>query len=434
MDKTIGVMVSVLVMSGASALHAAEFQPLGSEAMSMGGAGVAAAHGSFAAYYNPALLARHRTGGEFALSGGIGIREINLVDAIDDLADIDLDESFDRYVASPTPGGAVPDDLRGDVDLVLRHVRSIADANGLQLMPTFALGAQVGNVGFGAYGISELTAHAIIDRSRTEFIVEAGGRYFGYNEADGTYLETTLADYEAHSLEYAVNNHLTYLQLTGLIYAEIPIAYGHAFETALGELDVGGSLKAMPGRTYGLLIDIDTSSDDIADDLEESAKDATAFGVDAGVLFRPDACGTLAVGLVGKNLNTPAFATATGGTLEVKPQVRAGVALDCFDDLLTLALDLDLTSNETLIPGLDSQFIGGGASFHPASWFSVRGGAMVNMADSNDGTILTGGIGLGLKWFQLDIAGQVSTESGTYDGQDIPRYARAQVAIVSKWY
>jgi len=432
--RTIGVAGAGLMMAGVLAAYAVEFHPLGSESLSMGGAGVASARGSYAAYYNPALLARHRNGGEFSLSAGVGIREINLVDAIDDLADIELDDSFDRYIENPVAGGQVEAELRADVDLVLRHVRSIAEANGLQLMPTFAFGGQVGNFGFGAYGTMEAVAHAVVDRARTEFIIDAEGRYFGYDDSDGTYTETTRADYEARSLEYAIDNHLTYLQLTGLAYVEIPIAYGHEIETSLGALDIGGSLKAMPGRTYGLTIDIDTSSEDVSDELEDSAADDTAFGVDAGLLFRPAGCEGLAFGVVAKNLNTPEFATAAGGTLEVKPQFRAGVALDCFSDLLTLALDVDLTSNETFLPGMDSQFVGGGASFHPASWFSLRGGAMVNLADSNDGTILTGGIGLGLKWFQLDLAGQVSTESGNYDGQKIPRYARAQVAIVSKWY
>ena len=43
-------------------VYAAEFQPLGFEALSMGGAGVASSKGSYAAYYNPALLAvpRHK--------------------------------------------------------------------------------------------------------------------------------------------------------------------------------------------------------------------------------------------------------------------------------------------------------------------------------------------------------------------------------------
>jgi len=109
------------------------------------------------------------------------------------------------------------------------------------------------------------------------------------------------------------------------------------------------------------------------------------------------------------------------------------VAYDLWDDRVTLALDADLTKNESYIHGYNAQFIGGGINFHPTTWFSLRGGLMQNISDGEEGTILTTGIGLGIKWFQLDLAGQFSTKSGEFDGNEIPRYGRAKVSIVSKW-
>jgi hypothetical protein len=103
-------------------------------------------------------------------------------------------------------------------------------------------------------------------------------------------------------------------------------------------------------------------------------------------------------------------------------------------DRLTFAMDIDLTANDSLIPGYKEQYIGGGLAFTPVSWFSLRGGVMKNMKDSDEGAILTAGLGIGSKWFQLDVAGQYATEKGTFDGEDIPRYGRIQAAIVSKWF
>jgi hypothetical protein len=102
-------------------------------------------------------------------------------------------------------------------------------------------------------------------------------------------------------------------------------------------------------------------------------------------------------------------------------------------DMLTLAFDMDLTTNKTYIPNYDARFVGGGVAFHPASWFSVRGGLMENLKESDEGLIYTAGLGFGLKWFQLDLAGEVSSKKGEYDGNQIPRYARVQLALVSKW-
>lgn len=59
---------------------------------------------------------------------------------------------------------------------------------------------------------------------------------------------------------------------------------------------------------------------------------------------------------------------------------------------------------------------------------------MKNLQESYVGTVYTAGLGCGLKWFQLDIAGQISSKKGEYEGDEIPRYARIQVALVSKWF
>ena len=59
---------------------------------------------------------------------------------------------------------------------------------------------------------------------------------------------------------------------------------------------------------------------------------------------------------------------------------------------------------------------------------------MENISESDEGIIYTGGFSLGTKWIQLDVAGQLSSKKGEFEGEEIPRYARVQVSLVSKWF
>jgi hypothetical protein len=399
----------------------------------MGGAGVASARGSYAAYYNPALLARTRHGVEVSLAAGMGIREANLVAAADALADAGVDETLEALAKSPTVGNLVPAAIQENVRVIQEELGVLSDQNGLQLMPGAGLGVQVRNYGLGVYVLSEATAYARIDKQRQAFIVEDQGQYYAYDNDAATYALSDQAAYEATSLEYAIEEGLTYMQLSGVAYAEIPLAYGHRLDTRIGVFGLGGAVKVMPGYSYNLRLDVDTESSDISDELVEAEEKDVAFGVDLGMIYVPDRLEDLTAGLVLKNLNTPAFDREGESAMKVKPQVRGGVAYDFLDDTLSVAMDLDLVPNETFLPSVDSQFLGGGVNYHPFTWLSVRGGLMTNLAESDDGVMFTAGLGIGCKYIQLDVSGQLSTEDSEFEGNTIPRYARAQVALVSKW-
>ncbi|MEN6473629.1 MAG: conjugal transfer protein TraF [Syntrophaceae bacterium] len=431
-----GILVNLFVlgfMLAALPCQAVEFAPIGSEAMSMGGAGVASSRGAYAPYYNPALLAESKNKVEIGFAVGVAIREQNLAEHIDTLSDLEIDEDFDvlsENITTPVSAKRLEQALE-DIDLFRSELRQISRINGLQAMPGLNLGCQVKDFGFGIYGISDVAASAIIDPNHLDVIVEEGGQYFSYDS--GTAGLVTQADYEAHSLQYALDNKLTYLNLTGLIYLEIPIAYGRRFDTPYGTLDLGGSFKIMPGYTVYKDISINTDSGDVDEDLSDNEESSTSWGVDLGVLFKPAKVENLAVGLVAKNLNTPKFDTKGACDLKVKPQVRLGTAYSFLDDKLTAAVDLDVTKNETFIPGYDAQYIGGGVNYHPKSWFSLRAGLMQNLVESDEGTILTLGFGIGPKWLQLDLGAMASTKSSEYNGSSIPSYAKVQLALNSRW-
>lgn len=430
--KTVLVVVSLMIV--VSPVYAVEFQPLGFEPLSMGGAGVASARGSSATYYNPALLAVHEHGTQMEVSGGLGIREINVARHVDTLADAEIMDTIDRITNNAPFDGTNSLEDQSNITAIKDTLRSISVKNGIQFMPSITMSAQMGNFGFGVYGISEATAYAVIDPQRLDLIVENSGFYFEYNELTDEYNASVDAnDYVARSIEYALDNGLTYLKLTGLAYTEIFLSHARTFTFAPGALSIGAAFKIMPGYTFDEKIAIDTESGEIDDELTDNEKSDASWGIDLGVLYRPQRFERLSLGLVLKNLNTPEFETPHGTTLEVKPQMRTGLKYDLWKDRLSMALDMDLTNNSTFVPGYKSQYLGGGLSFHPRSWFCIRAGAMQNMQDSTEGTILTSGFGLGIKWFQLDCALQWSTKNTVYDREKYPSSLRGQVSIVSKW-
>jgi len=422
----------------ASAAHAMSFQPLGFESMGMGGAGVASATGSMAAYYNPSLLSVNGHTTEVVLSGGVGVSEYNLAENLDRLSNDDFTGTLERIANNAPVNGS--NTANGDSAKMQDALSVLKDmsgkTSGLVLTPGGAFGVQVKNFGIGLYVSSEATASPVIDPNRLDLIVynsQATPSYYSYDPATDTYAVSDQATYESSSLEYAVNNGLTYLSLKGLSVGEVPFSYGHAFETEAGTVGVGGSLKYMYGITYDTKVSIDTSSGDVSDSFEDRDRKSSALGVDLGAYYTPKAEPNLRFGIVGKNLNSPEFDTVTNEAYKIDPMVRAGVYYAGFDHWLDFALDFDLTANKTFLDDIDSQYIGGGVNIHPYQWFSLRLGAMQNIADDTFGTVVTAGLGLGFKYLQVDLSGMVSTETGYYDGNEIPRYARLNLAIVSRW-
>ena len=423
--------LSIATILGLSLLNAGEFQALGGQSISMGGAGVASASGSLAGYYNPALLTQKK-GVEVSLGVGLGIRENNIGEQISDLSDLELTDVVDRVASNAPTSGS---NSRSDRDSIVKGqniLKEIGNENGIDIMPSAHLGVQYNNMAFGLYLTSDIVASANVDTKHTDLIVEDDGNYYTYNPQTDTYGTADRDSYEASSLQYALDNNLTTIKATGLALAEVPISYARAFNLEQGELSVGGSLKLMHGTTYTQTLDVDDDDAFESDSLEKNQKDTDNIGLDLGLLFKPSKYPKLTVGLVAKNINSPAFDTADGGEIKADLQVRTGINYKV-SDTVEVAGDLDLTKNKTLINGYDSQILGGGVNYQPVSWFALRGGAMQNLSNSNEGLVYTAGFAIGLPKFQLDVSAQMSSKSGNYDGEDIPKYAKVNVALVSRW-
>ena len=423
---------SILTLLTVSSLFSFEFQPLGFTAVGMGGAGVASAKGSMALYYNPALLAKHRYSAEFSLGVGVGIREYNLINRLDTLANKDdLSNTIDVIANhAPVSGSNKEGGYDKKMQDALEQLYALSQGNGVSIQPTAEFSAQMGNIGIGVFGEGDITAQAVVDRQHLYVIVKdtKGSGYYYYDPQKDVYGASDKELYEKYSLEYALDNNLTYLSINGVGIAEVPIGYAHSFELKNTILSVGVALKYLEGITYKNNISIDSDNNELEKSLNDNKKVSTQLGVDLGMLLSAN---KIDIGIVGKYLNSPKFKFYDGSEYTIKPMVRGGINLE-LNDWLQFAMDIDLTKNDTAIKDYKSQYIGGGFNIHQ-SWFSIRAGARRNMLQDEEGTILTAGLGLGLKWFSLDVAAEAATKTGTYDGNDIPRYFKVNVALLSRW-
>lgn len=245
-----------------------------------------------------------------------------------------------------------------------------------------------------------------------------------------------------------LDKNTTAVMTKAIQYVEVPVSYGRTVDKK-GKLAFGVTGKLISGTVYQSQILLVNRTDgtlkaqDIVDEMTNNKKTSSAIGIDVGALYKVN--DKLNLGIVAKNINSPKFDTPSyqryltlapntietvpGGTVELKPQVRAGVALEPFGWMI-FAADLDLTENDTVAPGTvvgssyKSRNFGGGFEFKPASWLKVRGGAYKNLAMDN-GAVLTAGF----KLFMLDVDGAFATQTFVYDGNEIPREVKVNAGM-----
>jgi hypothetical protein len=415
---------------------AMEFQVLGAKAASMGGAGIATSPSALASYNNPALLANNPEKFSIHIGAGVGVKDTGAGKAIGDLSDLDFSGAMENIdganidVTNPATITA----LQNDINTIKAARNILADMNqkGFQLNPTVDVALSFGSFGAGVFVTTDIGAVANVDQTRTGLIFQASnGNYYDLD----TLSVSNYTNYVNSSIYYAAGdpnnpNKTTNLDIVGLAVAEVPLAYGHAFDTPVGSLAIGGSLKLMAGKTFYQNINID--SDNALDDIDKNVQDSTTFGIDLGLALKPSESLTLA--LVGKNLNTPAFdiaAVAGGGEYELEPMIRVGAAYKP-NSWIELAFDADLTTNKGLT-GYDTRYLGGGVNFD-LSVVELNAGLMKNIASEDEaGLIYTAGVATGPDWLHFELSAQMASKTGEIDGTQYPKQASVNFAISSAW-
>jgi len=417
--------LAVLAALCVTSVSAMQFQTLGYKSVGMGGAGVASSSGSVATYNNPALLAKSTYNVEVSLGGGISTYDHGAGASMQALDNSGFIDTMDKI--SNDTGSLTESDKQNLIDG--KNIVMAMDSDSVELAPQAYFAAQVSGFGIGVFGSSDAVGTAVVSQAHDQLIFTDDGTNYIHIDDNGNETPSTAVAYTSSSIDYAVNNNLTYVQAVGIGLAEVPVAYGHKFELSGGNIMIGGAAKFMQAITYTETLSIDNSGS--SDDKND--KTSTSFGIDLGLAYEPSFAKDLTIAIVAKNLNSPEFDFIDGSTHSIDPMIRAGIAYNIFDSL-EIAADIDLTENDTFVGEVKSQMLGGGLNFQPTSWFSLRGGLMQNL-DSNDKAemIYTAGLGIGVKWFQIDLSGQMSQNTTTVDGQEYPQYAKVNLALISRW-
>jgi hypothetical protein len=356
--RTIATII-IAIMPGQ--VLAVEFVPVGPRAAGMGGAGVAITTDAYASYWNPAGLAMLKSADIRIQGTGQATGREGIVNALDDLND------FNPNDTSPAN---------------LAKAQNIANQINQP-------GATISGLGSaGLYFKGHFGEHA-----------------FGFNVSD----VATSGAFVSSPVVASGTNITGQMALRGLEARQAAFSYAYAF--ADKTFAVGVTSKIIQGAAYNTTTNLQGGLDPNLFDNFGKAIISTSYGIDIGVMYRPSSW--LRFGLVGKDLNQPTFDAPGGIEYKLTPQVRGGIAVNPWSTM-TITADMDITSNQTLIPGLKSQVLSLGMEQTILSEFlSFRVGTYKNVQDAGSIFTPTAGLGIRIYSFRLDLAGGYDFDRGS---------------------
>jgi hypothetical protein len=256
----------------------------------------------------------------------------------------------------------------------------------------------------------------------------------------------------AASADGSYKNNETLAMADAAAFGEVSLGYGMKVHQGV---KVGANFKVISGYTAQngvMIMEDDQKIEDILDKTKDNKKNTTNIAIDLGALvnfselLQKDIVLNPQFGLTARNINgpkfdrpdipagTPAAIAANWNTdkYQLKPQLRAGAAINPAK-WMTLAVDLDITENDTMIKAIQSRQLALGAEFNlvnkPKFNLPLRIGYNKNLAESNMAPVYTAGIGFNMVHFYLELAGAMSTKSAKIDGNDIPTSAAASLTL-----
>jgi len=356
---SVRVLICFFLSLVATPAVAVEFAVVGPRAAGMGGAGVAVTTDAYATYWNPAGLAMVksmdiRIQGTGQVTGRDGI-----IKALDDLKDFN------------------PNDTQA-------KAQSIADQIN-------RAGATISGVGTGGlYFKGHFGEHA-----------------FGFNVSDvatsGAFVSSPLLVSGTGPVNISGQ-----MALRGLEARQAAFSYAYAFADKTFSVGITG--KIIQGAAYNTTTNLQGGVDPNLSDNFGKAEISTSYGIDLGAMYRPSSW--LKFGVVAKDINQPTFDAPGGLQYKLTSQVRGGVAVNPWSTM-TITADMDITSNQTLVPGLKSQVLSLGLEQTILSEFlSFRVGTYKNVQDAGSIFTPTAGIGMRIYSFRLDLAGGYDFNKG----------------------
>jgi F plasmid transfer operon, TraF, protein len=352
---SIRILIGVLLSLVATPAAAVEFAVVGPRAAGMGGAGVAVTTDAYATYWNPAGLAMVKSM-DIRIQGTAQVTDrLGIGSALNDLHDFNPNDPFSA---------------------------NRTKAQGLANQINQA-GATVSGVGTaGLYFKGHFGEHA-----------------FGFNVSDvatsGGFVSTPLS--VSPTGPVIIKGQMA---LRGLEARQAAFSYAYAFVDKAFAIGVTG--KIIQGAAYNNTTNLQGGQDPNLLDNFGKANISTSYGIDVGAMYRPSSW--LRFGVVAKDINQPTFDAPGSLQYKLTPQVRGGVAVSPWSTM-TITADMDITSNQTLVPGLKSQVLSLGMEQTILSEFvSLRVGTYKNVQDAGSIFTPTAGIGIRIYSFRLDLA------------------------------
>jgi len=346
---------------------AVEFVVVGSRAAGMGGAGVAVTTDAYATYWNPAGLAMSKSL-DIRIQGTTqGTDRLGIANALDDLNDFN------------------PNDTSAANQAKAQHIANEINQAGATIS---ALGSA------GLYIKGHFGDHA-----------------FGFNVSDvatsGAFVSSPLQVTQTPPGTGPINI-FGKMALRGLEARQVAFSYAYAF--ADKRFSVGVTSKVIQGAAYNNVTNLQGGVDPNLLDNFGKADISTSYGIDLGAMYRPSSW--LRFGVVAKDINQPTFDAPGGLQYKLTPQVRGGIAVNPWSTM-TITADMDITSNQTLVPGLKSQVLSLGMEQTILSEFlSFRVGTYKNVQDAGSIFVPTAGIGIRMYSFRLDLGGGYDFDNG----------------------
>jgi len=166
MKKLLTLLTTFCLTSSAFAMN---WQMVGARSMGMGGTGVATAQGTYAQYYNPALLAVHQEGQhDKQLSFGLGAQG-ETTSGVYDMAKklMDMSDRYKALVANMTPGTNLAN--TEDLQTIFEGISNINDLlknnTGVLFAADLGAGFKSGNFGVSIRSLGSMAAAPVIDRN-----------------------------------------------------------------------------------------------------------------------------------------------------------------------------------------------------------------------------------------------------------------------------
>ncbi len=227
------------------------------------------------------------------------------------------------------------------------------------------------------------------------------------------------------------------------VFSEAALGYG--FNLVHG-ISLGANVKVIEGTTAQtgiFILSDDMGVGDVIKEAWNNKKFSTNWGVDLGAavnfseLFQADVFFNPQVGITARNINSPKFKrpkAPTGWTLpwnqedyKLKPQIRAGAAINPFTKRLTLTADIDLNENETVLQNYKSRQLSAGLEVLTIDDYyfklPLRFGVNKNLAQSDAPMYFTAGFATVTPVFTFELAAAIGDGTEKVDNKDIPNAA-----------